>query len=41
MQKEYALSLIGKQRGNINFIDTMVAPGDYQLKLTSYNSIVD
>lgn len=34
-------SMNGKQRGNVNFIDTMIGAGDYQLKIVAYNSIVD
>ena len=41
MYREYMLTIVGKQRGNINFIDIMVAPGDYQLHIIAYNSIVD
>ena len=38
MSKEFLKSTNGKQRHNVNFVDLMVAPGDYQLRVIQYAS---
>lgn len=38
MGKEYQGAYVGRQQLNSNSIDIIVGPGDYQLKLTQFNT---